>query len=71
MLAVVRAGQPSQRPSIIGRQDFFHRFGEKEREAVASFDFLDDELGSTGSSSCTTLVEDEDIVGRSARMTQT
>ncbi|XP_033226770.1 uncharacterized protein LOC117179165 isoform X1 [Belonocnema kinseyi] len=31
------------RPSIIGRGDeFFVRFGDKEREAVASFDFLDD-----------------------------
>ncbi|XP_066584806.1 uncharacterized protein [Prorops nasuta] len=33
----------SSRPSIIGRGDgFFVRYGEKEREAVASFDFLDD-----------------------------
>ncbi|KAF7987867.1 hypothetical protein HCN44_003730 [Aphidius gifuensis] len=31
------------RPSIIGRgEDFFVRYGDKEREAVASFDFLDD-----------------------------
>lgn len=33
----------SSRPSIIGRgDDFFLRYGDKEREAVASFDFLDD-----------------------------
>lgn len=33
----------SSRPSIIGRgDDFFVRYGDKEREAVASFDFLDD-----------------------------
>lgn len=33
----------SSRPSIIGRGgDFFVRYGDKEREAVASFDFLDD-----------------------------
>lgn len=33
----------TSRPSIIGRgEDFFVRYGEKEREAVASFDFLDE-----------------------------
>ena len=33
----------SARPSIIGRgNDFYMRYGDKEREAVASFDFLDD-----------------------------
>lgn len=33
----------SSRPSIIGRgDDFFVRYGDKEREAVASFDFLDE-----------------------------
>lgn len=33
----------SARPSIIGRgDDFFVRYGDKEREAVASFDFLDE-----------------------------
>ncbi|XP_015594975.1 uncharacterized protein LOC107267543 isoform X2 [Cephus cinctus] len=32
----------STRPSIIGRDDFFVRYGDKEREAVASFDFLDE-----------------------------
>lgn len=30
----------SFRPSIIGRDHFYVRYGEKEREAVASFDFL-------------------------------
>ncbi|XP_032670179.1 uncharacterized protein LOC116843654 isoform X5 [Odontomachus brunneus] len=46
----------SSRPSIIGRgDDFFVRYGDKEREAVASFDFLDEfvaapsSLGSDGS----------------------
>jgi hypothetical protein len=33
----------SSRSSIIGRgDDFFVRYGDKEREAVASFDFLDE-----------------------------
>ncbi|KAI5716910.1 hypothetical protein M8J76_014503 [Diaphorina citri] len=31
----------SPRPSILGRDDFYVRYGEKEREAVASFDFLE------------------------------
>lgn len=35
-------GAPPPRPSIVGRADFYVRFGEKEREAVASFDFLDE-----------------------------
>lgn len=30
------------RQSIVGRGDFFVRFGDKEREAMANFDFLDD-----------------------------
>ncbi|KAI1292243.1 hypothetical protein HDE_07350 [Halotydeus destructor] len=29
------------RASIVDRSEFFYRFGEKEKEAVASFDFLD------------------------------
>lgn len=56
-LAVVRVTMPSTRPSIIGRPDFFVRYGEKEKEAVASFDFLD-EL-STTSSSLNCSVDDE------------
>ncbi|GAB6028248.1 nck-associated protein 5, variant 2 [Chamberlinius hualienensis] len=32
---------PPMRPSILDRKDFFYRFGEKEKEAVASFDFLE------------------------------
>ncbi|KAJ8686414.1 hypothetical protein QAD02_022208, partial [Eretmocerus hayati] len=41
----------SARPSIIGRGgEFFVRYGDKEREAVASFDFLD-EMGISSSSS--------------------
>ncbi|XP_029155242.1 uncharacterized protein LOC114928309 isoform X3 [Nylanderia fulva] len=38
----------SSRPSIIGRgDDFFVRYGDKEREAVASFDFLDEFVATT------------------------
>lgn len=33
---------PRIRASIIDRHDFYYRYGEKEREAVACFDFLDD-----------------------------
>lgn len=40
----------SSRPSIIGRgDDFFVRYGDKEREAVASFDFLDEFVATTSS----------------------
>lgn len=49
----------SIRPCIIGRDDFFVRYGEKEREAVASFDFLDD--FSTGS--LTSSIEEENDIG--------
>ncbi|XP_044754123.1 uncharacterized protein LOC123313336 isoform X4 [Coccinella septempunctata] len=60
-MAVVRASQAVSRPTIIGRTDFFVRYGEKEKEAVASFDFLDN-LSTSGSSvSCS--LEDEDIKG--------
>lgn len=31
---------PRIRPSIVNRKDFFFRFGKKEQEALASFDFL-------------------------------
>uniref|UniRef100_A0A1Y1K9B4 Uncharacterized protein n=3 Tax=Photinus pyralis TaxID=7054 RepID=A0A1Y1K9B4_PHOPY len=58
-LAVVRASVPISRPSIIGRPDFFIRYGEKEKEAVASFDFLD-ELSTTSSSLSCSLEENED-----------
>ncbi|XP_045515508.1 uncharacterized protein LOC123708709 isoform X2 [Pieris brassicae] len=34
-----------RRPTILGRGDFFVRFAEPERAAVASFDFLDDLSG--------------------------
>ncbi|KAK3920286.1 Nck-associated protein 5 [Frankliniella fusca] len=47
---VLRFPASSFRPSIIGRDDFFVRYGEKEREAISSFDFLDDM--STASISC-------------------
>ncbi|XP_063973587.1 uncharacterized protein LOC135160693 isoform X3 [Diachasmimorpha longicaudata] len=41
----------STRPSIIGRgDDFYVRYGDKEREAVASFDFLDDITANSSSS---------------------
>ncbi|CAG9862014.1 unnamed protein product [Phyllotreta striolata] len=40
--AVVRASAPPNRPTIIGRADFFVRYGSKEMEAVASFDFLEE-----------------------------
>ncbi|XP_011147617.1 uncharacterized protein LOC105188067 isoform X3 [Harpegnathos saltator] len=41
----------SSRPSIIGRgDDFFVRYGDKEREAVASFDFLDEFVAAPPSS---------------------
>ncbi|KAG7208537.1 hypothetical protein KM043_014754 [Ampulex compressa] len=47
----------SSRPSIIGRgEDFFVRYGEKEREAVASFDFLDEMAHSSAGS----LIDTED-----------
>lgn len=47
------------RPCIIGRDDFFVRYGDKEREAVASFDFLDE--FSTGS--LTSSIEEEQDLG--------
>lgn len=40
MLRAPAAGH--HRQSIVGRGDFFVRFGDKEREAMANFDFLDD-----------------------------
>ncbi|RZB40860.1 uncharacterized protein BDFB_006214, partial [Asbolus verrucosus] len=51
-LAVVRASMASARPTIIGRPDFFVRYGEKEMEAVASFDFLDEFSTASSSLSC-------------------
>jgi len=59
----------SSRPSIIGRgDDFFVRYGDKEREAVASFDFLDEFvaaapplLGSDGS-----ILDPDDVDALSA-----
>lgn len=56
-LGVLRYPLTSARPTIIGRENFFVRYGDKEREAVASFDFLED-LSTTsisGCSSCDTL----------------
>ncbi|XP_049824020.1 uncharacterized protein LOC109604720 isoform X3 [Aethina tumida] len=55
-LVVVRANVGGIRPTIIGRSDFFVRYGEKEREAVASFDFLNELSGSTSASN------DDDLV---------
>jgi hypothetical protein len=42
-----------QRVSIVGREDLFLRYGSKEKEAIASFDFLD-ELTSASSRESTT-----------------
>ena len=39
---MLRFPASNMRPSIIGRDDFFVRYGDKEREAISSFDFLDD-----------------------------
>ncbi|XP_075220497.1 uncharacterized protein LOC142323961 [Lycorma delicatula] len=53
-LGALRCPATAPRPCIIGRDDFFVRYGEKEKEAVASFDFLE-ELSTTsvsGASSC-------------------
>lgn len=47
----------TSRPSIIGRDNFFVRYGEKEREAVASFDFLKDYC-STTASNCSSIEEE-------------
>jgi len=53
---VLRVPTAGLRQSIVGRSDFFVRFGDKEREAMANFDFLDDlsatSPGSADSSSC-------------------
>lgn len=43
-LGVVR-GWRARRPSILGRDGFFTRYGDRERAAVADFDFLDDLSG--------------------------
>ncbi|KAJ8948193.1 hypothetical protein NQ318_010469 [Aromia moschata] len=60
-MAVVRAALPLTRPTIIGRPDFFVRYGEKEKEAVASFDFLDDLSTTSSSLSCSVdeILEEE------------
>ncbi|CAH1112727.1 unnamed protein product, partial [Psylliodes chrysocephalus] len=60
-LAVVRASVPLNRPTIIGRPDFYVRYGTKEKEAVASFDFLD-ELGTPGGSVCCSVEEEVFVV---------
>jgi len=39
---VLRCPAAGLRQSIVGRSDFFVRFGDKEREAISNFDFLDD-----------------------------
>ncbi|XP_025415025.1 uncharacterized protein LOC112686802 isoform X2 [Sipha flava] len=43
---VLRCPTTGLRQSIVGRSDFFVRFGDKEREAISNFDFLD-ELSTT------------------------
>lgn len=60
-MAVVRASVPLNRPTIIGRPDFYVRYGTKEKEAVASFDFLD-ELGTPGGSVCCSVEEEVFVV---------
>lgn len=53
----------TSRPSIIDRgEDFFVRYGEKEREAVASFDFLDEMVPS--SSACSDAGSEQGSVKR-------
>ncbi|XP_076754515.1 uncharacterized protein LOC143425524 isoform X2 [Xylocopa sonorina] len=48
----------SSRPSIIGRgDDFFVRYGDKEREAVASFDFLDEIVAPSSTGSNASLID--------------
>ncbi|XP_060528488.1 uncharacterized protein LOC132703328 isoform X2 [Cylas formicarius] len=61
-VAVVRATVPSVRPTIIGRPDFFVRYGEKEREAVASFDFLNEFSSENSSLSCSVEDNIEEVV---------
>ncbi|XP_076163647.1 uncharacterized protein LOC143144771 isoform X2 [Ptiloglossa arizonensis] len=51
----------SSRPSIIGRgDDFFVRYGDKEREAVASFDFLDEIVAPSSTGSNASLIDSDD-----------
>nr|XP_012153197.1 PREDICTED: uncharacterized protein LOC100876384 isoform X2 [Megachile rotundata] len=51
----------SSRPSIIGRgEDFFVRYGDKEREAVASFDFLDEIVAPSSTGSNASLIDLDD-----------
>nr|CAI5834462.1 unnamed protein product [Callosobruchus analis] len=61
-LAVVRATSltASARPTIIGRTDLFVRYGEKEREAVALFDFLDELSSTSGGASLGCTPEDDE-----------
>ncbi|XP_078050760.1 uncharacterized protein LOC144477146 [Augochlora pura] len=57
---VLRLPSPwgSSRPSIIGRgDDFFVRYGDKEREAVASFDFLDEFVVPSSNGSNASLID--------------
>ncbi|XP_018334223.1 uncharacterized protein LOC108743243 isoform X2 [Agrilus planipennis] len=60
-LAVVRMPPNNARPSIIGRPDFYVRYGEKEREAVACFDFLDNFSNSSSSSSDNCSLHHNDV----------
>lgn len=70
-MAVVRASMPTTRPTIIGRPDFYVRYGEKEREAVASFDFLDDFSTASSSLNCSMDEEiDENTTSRRYKVSQ-
>ncbi|XP_076350694.1 uncharacterized protein LOC143247102 isoform X2 [Tachypleus tridentatus] len=54
---------PKIRTSVINYHDFFYRFGEKEREAVACFDFLNDFSTSPSDvGSCEVLNEDKRLL---------
>lgn len=52
---VLRFPSSNIRQSIIGRDDFFVRYGEKERDAISSFDFLDDMSTASISGASSTL----------------
>lgn len=54
------------RQSIVGRGDFFVRFGDKEREAMANFDFLDD-LSATSPGSAESACDGPPPPSRAAR----
>ncbi|XP_076368644.1 uncharacterized protein LOC143256004 isoform X2 [Tachypleus tridentatus] len=52
---------PRIRTSIINSLNFFYRFGEKEREAVACFDFLDEFSTSPSEVGSSEILNDENL----------